>query len=132
MATHIVTISATKAAPNPLKIVDDEGHEADTKEEDERLTTTVKPGDIVKFAIAKGCDIEHIDEIKRVSTSGPWNKLVNFLWVFKKAPFKNPDGSWQVPILSHGILNGHTVAYTIGYTVDKTRYIEDPKIAIHV
>ncbi len=131
MATHIVTISASNERPKPLTIVDDEGHEAHTKEEDERLTTVVSPGDTVKFQIKKGCGIQSIDAIKRIKANGPWSKVVDFMWVFKKAPHKNPDGSWQVPILSMGPLDGHTVSYTIAYTVNGEKFIEDPKIAIH-
>ncbi len=129
MPTHIVTISATKTNPNPLTIVDDEGHEAHTTKGDEELKTLVQPGDVVKFQIAKDCDIQSIDNITRNAGSATS--------VFEHDPFKNPDGSWEVHIKAANVKEdapheGDTAAYTFAYTVDGKAYIEDPKIAIHV
>lgn len=120
MATHVITISATTAAPTPLTISDDENHTANTTLGDQNLTTMVDAGDTVKWVISG--DITKISAITDTST-------IN---VFSTQPAPTNDGteSWSGVISNTNSAND-IESYTISYYVGTNEYVEDPKLKIN-
>ncbi len=118
MATHVITVYATHAKPKPLTIRDDEGHFADTAEDDAKLTTLVKVGDTVKWVVSG--DITEIISIEDKS-------LPNNL--FTGGFTKNADGSMQA-VVAPNAASVVLEKYNIHYRLNGLEYIEDPKIKV--
>ncbi len=146
MATHVITISATKENPLPLTISDDEGHNASTTQDDHDLTTDFQVGDDIIWKVKDGSDITSIDAINFVpiipaDANGPTkgrpytlllippgnDDLTMKIWSAKiDMPDEVPPG---VPGSKH--VTSLPESYTITFTIDGKQYTEDPRIRIN-
>jgi len=123
MSERVITISATTTNPKPLQITDWEGNVGTSDETDAAITTSVQPGDIVRW-VFEG-DITAITAITAKEGSSI---------VFSSGPSKDErDNSWA-GVIGNNEPSGATESYTISYTVKdhptEPPFIEDPKIEV--
>ena len=130
MATHIITLFATKEKPTPLTILDDEGHQSHTNEGDKNLTTTFLKGDTIIWKVDIYSDISSIDAITQLETR--LGKIGLILPIFKSAPtlMNNGTKNWSAELRKDISFDSLIVEYTITYTVDGKQHTQDPKLQI--